>query len=33
MKISRNTWKTILKVVVTIVTTIAGVLGVKAMTP
>lgn len=33
MKISRNTWKTILKVVVTIVTTIAGVLGVKAMNP
>lgn len=33
MKISRNTWKTILKVVVTIATAIAGVLGVKAMNP
>ena len=33
MKISRNTWKTILKVVVPIATAIAGVLGVKGMTP
>ncbi|MEL5896076.1 smalltalk protein [Bacteroides sp. GD17] len=31
MKISKDTWKTILKVIVTVVTTIAGVLGVQAM--
>lgn len=31
MKISKNSWKTILKVIVTIATAIAGVLGVHAM--
>lgn len=33
MRITKNTWKTILKVIVTIATAIAGVLGVDAMTP
>lgn len=33
MKITKSTWKTILKVIVTIATAIAGVLGVHAMTP
>ena len=33
MKISKNTWNTILKVIVTVATAIAGVLGVNAMTP
>ena len=33
MKISKDTLKTILKLIVTVATTIAGVLGVKAMTP
>ncbi len=33
MKISKDTLKTILKVIVTLATAIAGVLGVKAMTP
>ncbi|MCF0256720.1 smalltalk protein [Bacteroides heparinolyticus] len=33
MKISKDTLKTILKVIVTVATAIAGVLGVKAMTP
>ena len=33
MKMSKNTWKIILKVIVTVATDIAGVLGVKAMTP
>lgn len=32
MKISKNTWKTILKVIVTVATAIAGVLGGQAMT-
>lgn len=32
MKISKETWKTILKVVGTIIATIAGALGVNAMT-
>lgn len=32
MKMSKNTWKIILKVIVTVATAIAGVLGVKAMT-
>ncbi len=32
MKISKDTLKTILKVIVTVATAIAGVLGVKAMT-
>ena len=30
MKISKDTWKTILKVIVTITTSVAGILGVKA---
>lgn len=29
MKITKNTWKTILKVIVAIATAVAGVLGVK----
>lgn len=33
MKISKATWKTILKVIVTVATAIAGVLGVHAMKP
>ena len=33
MKMSKNTWKIIVKVIVTVATAIAGVLGVKAMTP
>lgn len=33
MKVSKETWKTILKVVGTIIATIAGALGVKGMTP
>lgn len=32
MKITKNTWKTILKVIITIATAIGGVLGVHAMT-
>lgn len=31
MKLSKNTWKTILKVIAAIVTTLAGALGVQAM--
>ena len=30
MKISKDTWKTILKVIVTITTAVAGIRGVKA---
>ena len=30
MKISKDTWKTILKVIVTITTAVAGILAVKA---
>lgn len=33
MKISKDTWKMILKVIVTVATAIAGVLGVHAMRP
>jgi uncharacterized membrane protein len=33
MKMTKDTWKTILKAIITIATTIVGVLGVKAMTP
>lgn len=32
MKITPNTWKTLLKVIITIATAIAGVLGVSATT-
>lgn len=32
MKISKDTWKTILKVIAALATTIAGALGVHAMT-
>lgn len=32
MKINKETWKTILKVIVSIATAVAGVLGVQAMT-
>lgn len=32
MKITKETWKTILKLLATIITTIAGTLGVQAMT-
>lgn len=31
MKIKKETWKNILKVIVTVITTIAGMLGVQAM--
>ncbi len=31
MKMSRETWKNILKILVTVITTVAGVLGVQAM--
>ncbi|WP_308761578.1 smalltalk protein [uncultured Bacteroides sp.] len=33
MKITKNTWKTILKVIGTIIATIAGALGISGMTP
>lgn len=33
MKITKNTWKTILKVIIAIATTIAGVLGVNTVNP
>ena len=33
MKITKNTWKTILKVIGTIIATIAGALGIRGMTP
>lgn len=33
MKIAKDTWKTIFKIIVTIVTTIGGVLGIQAMPP
>lgn len=32
MKITKDTWKTILKVIITVATAVAGVLGVHAMT-
>lgn len=31
MKIKKETWKSILKVIVTVITTVAGVFGVQAM--
>ena len=33
MKIKKETWKSILKVIVTVITTVAGVFGVKARNP
>lgn len=33
MKITKETWKTILKIVVTVITIIGGVLGIQAMPP
>lgn len=33
MKITKEAWKTILKIVVTVITTIGGVLGIQAMPP
>lgn len=33
MKITKDTLKTILKIIITVATAIAGALGVKAMTP
>ena len=33
MKISKETWKKLLQLVITVLTTVAGMLGVQAMTP
>ncbi|MBQ2857057.1 MAG: smalltalk protein [Bacteroidaceae bacterium] len=33
MKISKETWKKLLQLVITVLTTVAGMLGVQTMTP